>query len=410
MELEPVAPGVPVDKVGEAEFRVAELFFSRTDQRGVIQAGNQVFTRVSGYDWSELDGAPHRLVRHADMPKAVFWLLWDRIKQGKPIGAYVKNATKTGGFYWVFAVVMPVKGGYLSVRLKPTSEMLCQVEQLYAARRAAEAADKLSPEASAQALTEEIKTLGFADYPAFMARALQAELTARDDAMGHKDPRLAAFAEMAKAIDTIAGEANQLHRDFQKMKQIPVNLRLAASRCEASGGPISVISANYSDIAEEALGQALRFTSFATDVLHQIHRGLFLTGAARLQREMVALFRDEAGDADQGTHKMNAEMEGLATHSKRCEEAAKEAEKNVADQALRFTDDCRNMRRFISSLDVTRVTCLIETRWQSDRGQSFMSIIDRLDDFHESAETHLHKIDVLNDRILFLTDRLLGRE
>jgi len=402
-----VTGGTPVDKAGEAEFRVAELFFSRTDERGVIRAGNQVFTRVSGYEWDELEGAPHRLVRHPDMPKAVFWLLWDQIKQGKPIGAYVKNATKDGGYYWVFAVVMPVEGGFLSVRLKPTSELLCKVEQIYAARRAAEKRSGMDPSDSAGALLEEITEAGFPDYTAFMARGLQAELSARDHALELQDDRLGAFSEMANAIDQISVEANQLHADFQKMKQIPVNLRLAASRCEASGGPISVISANYSDIAEDALDQAVRFTKFAGEVLHQINLALFEIGAARLQREMVEQFLQEIqGGSTQG----KGEISLLKDHSEHCKKAAKEAELSIATQAVRFTDDCRNMRRFISSLDVTRVTCLIETRWQADRGQSFMSIIDRLDDFHESAEAHLRKIDLLNDRILYLTDRLLGRE
>ena len=92
---------------GEAPFGLGEVFFSRTDQRGVIKTGNYVFKRVSNYEWEELIGAPHKIIRHPDMPKAVFWLLWDAIAKGKPVGAYVKNRAKDGLHYWVYACVVP---------------------------------------------------------------------------------------------------------------------------------------------------------------------------------------------------------------------------------------------------------------------------------------------------------------
>ncbi|KDB05361.1 hypothetical protein U879_02085 [Defluviimonas sp. 20V17] len=81
---------------GEAPFAIHEIFYSRTDPRGVIQSGNDVFQRVADYPWDRLIGAPHKVIRHPDMPRAVFWLLWQTIQQGRPIGAYVKNRHPTG--------------------------------------------------------------------------------------------------------------------------------------------------------------------------------------------------------------------------------------------------------------------------------------------------------------------------
>ena len=75
----------------EVPFTLDELFFSRTNPRGVILFGNSVFQRVSLYPWDELIKKPHNVIRHPDMPRAVFWLLWEAIKKGEPIGAYVKN-------------------------------------------------------------------------------------------------------------------------------------------------------------------------------------------------------------------------------------------------------------------------------------------------------------------------------
>ena len=119
------------DDQGESTFGFDELFFSRTDPAGIIRYGNSVFQRVSVYSWEELLGKPHKIVRHPDTPRAVFWLLWDTIKKGSPIGAFVKNKAKDGRYYWVFALVTPVDDGYLSVRLRPSSEFFDVVKALY---------------------------------------------------------------------------------------------------------------------------------------------------------------------------------------------------------------------------------------------------------------------------------------
>ena len=117
---------------GEAPFGLNEVFFSRTDSRGVIRAGNYVFRRVGAYPWEELIGAPHKVIRHPDMPKGVFSLFWDTIQRGESIGAYVKNKAKDGLYYWVFAVVVPCGDGYLSARIKPSSKLFDEVRGLYA--------------------------------------------------------------------------------------------------------------------------------------------------------------------------------------------------------------------------------------------------------------------------------------
>ncbi|MEI7926857.1 MAG: PAS domain S-box protein, partial [Chloroflexota bacterium] len=74
-----------------SEFDVAELFFSTTDEKGIIVSGNDVFVRVSGWSDDELHGAPHNIIRHPDMPRVVFQLLWQYLDRQHPIAAYVKN-------------------------------------------------------------------------------------------------------------------------------------------------------------------------------------------------------------------------------------------------------------------------------------------------------------------------------
>ena len=75
---------------------------SETDAKGRITFANDYFKEVSGYSDEELMGVAHNVVRHPDMPKVVFKLLWETISQGKNINAVVKNLAKDGRYYWIF--------------------------------------------------------------------------------------------------------------------------------------------------------------------------------------------------------------------------------------------------------------------------------------------------------------------
>jgi len=74
---------------------------SKTDVAGRIMYGNEYFTEISGYSERELIGTPHNILRHPEMPKAVFHLMWKRLKNGQNIMAVVKNLAKNGDHYWV---------------------------------------------------------------------------------------------------------------------------------------------------------------------------------------------------------------------------------------------------------------------------------------------------------------------
>jgi PAS domain S-box-containing protein len=114
-----------------------DFIVSKTNLKGQIVYANQIFVRFSGYRQSEIYNHQHSLIRHPDMPKAVFELLWQTIKSGKEFNGYVKNMHKSGSFYWVIANVTPSydsKGkiiGYYSVRRKPKDQALAIIQPLY---------------------------------------------------------------------------------------------------------------------------------------------------------------------------------------------------------------------------------------------------------------------------------------
>lgn len=125
--------------LGEDDFIV-----SKTDPKGLITYGNRIFIEISGYSEEELLGAPHNILRHPDMPRGVFKLLWDTLQDQREITAYVKNLAKDGSFYWVFANITPSFDhwgkviGYYSVRRKPRPEAVQAVSGLYRAMLEAE--------------------------------------------------------------------------------------------------------------------------------------------------------------------------------------------------------------------------------------------------------------------------------
>jgi PAS domain S-box-containing protein len=129
----------------EKLMRENDFIVSKTDLKGRITYGNEIFIEFSGYSEAELLGAQHNIIRHPDMPRGVFKFLWDTIATGAEVFAYVKNMSKDGSFYWVFANVTPdydAAGniiGYLSVRRAPKRSALPVVEGLYKAMLDAEA-------------------------------------------------------------------------------------------------------------------------------------------------------------------------------------------------------------------------------------------------------------------------------
>ena len=114
-----------------------KIIVSKTDKYGKIQYVNDYFCEVAGYEEDEILGAPHNIVRHPDMPQAIFYLMWQSIQSGNNITAVVKNLSKSGKYYWVstdFEIMKDSDGevnGYIAYR-RPASKMAVSgVEELY---------------------------------------------------------------------------------------------------------------------------------------------------------------------------------------------------------------------------------------------------------------------------------------
>jgi len=121
----------------EIELKENDFIVSKTDLKGKITYCNNTFLKISGYEIEELIGAPHNILRHEDMPKLAYKVLWSKIKENNDFFGFVKNKTKNGDFYWVFTYVsadLDKNGkiiGYTSIRRQIRREAIEIMEPIY---------------------------------------------------------------------------------------------------------------------------------------------------------------------------------------------------------------------------------------------------------------------------------------
>jgi len=152
----------PIDE--EIVLNPKRYIISETDAKGKITYCNDYFIEVSGYPKEELIGKPHSIIRHPDMPKVVFKLLWKIISKGKNINAVVKNLAKDGRYYWIFTEFEARRDerdqivGYRADRKSISPHILEIIAELYAKLLTIEKEESL--EASERYLIEFLKEKG----------------------------------------------------------------------------------------------------------------------------------------------------------------------------------------------------------------------------------------------------------
>jgi PAS domain S-box-containing protein len=142
----------------EREVTPVDMIVSKANEAGDITYANPIFFKISGYSQGELLDQPHAILRHPDMPKVIFKYLWDNLKQGKEVYAYVKNLCKDGSYYWVLAQVRVAKNpdgsfrNYVSTRRSVTPAAKEAISELYTHLRSVEESEGV--EAAEKALSD----------------------------------------------------------------------------------------------------------------------------------------------------------------------------------------------------------------------------------------------------------------
>ena len=345
----------PVAVINEARsFAPDEIFFSTTDGRGVITAGNDVFLRISGYEASEVLGKAHNVVRHPDMPRSAFRLVWGRLKAGQPVAALVKNRAKDGRHYWVVSLFAPSDGGYLSIRFKPTGPFLAVGEQVYAGMlaeeariRTADGGEDAAMDAGEAYLMQALKTRGYDSYDSFMRVLLCEEMKSRDTILGKEGksviPAQPPKSDVSGANSSSAARLNELsitgRRAYDKLNDLfrriddfvalhhalekkstfvnnltgelrlaAMNVALASSRLGSEGLGLGVISHYMGRSSGDIAGEVSSLVNGIAEVSTRLRAVIFNLAAARLQLEMGLRFfhelltKRQSGDGGQNRH------------------------------------------------------------------------------------------------------------
>lgn len=387
--------------------RAHEIFFSITDRKGVIRSGNEVFRRVSGYSMDEMVGRPHNLVRHPDMPRIVFKILWDEIGAGRPVAAYVKNRAADGRFYWVIATAMPTADGYLSIRIKPGSELFVAAQGIYRdlrdVERKIEGADGLrrkeAMEASGARLLDALRGAGFESYDAFMRAAVLTEVRLREAHLREsKDARRQAnslsrynafggalssltelngfFSELVLHLDEYIKLNTRLGENAAFVRELADEVRLFAlnaiiSASKAGGTDGAAIGAVAGLLRTHSESSSALFRALGDSVVaasETLGRMLFPVAAARLEGEMLQMFLAEfsAPGAETSDH-----AEVLALHA--ClegEAAGLVALLNEFDRRMRsLHGNVQGLRRELETMRALGLNGRIEAARIEDAGQ-----------------------------------------
>ncbi len=380
--------------LNEAPFALEELFFSRTDGSGIIKAANSVFRHISGYTGDELFNKPHKIIRHPDMPRAVFYLLWDFLKRGKPIGAYVKNRAKDGRYYWVFAIATPLDDGYLSVRLKPSSPIFAVIRDAYKAHLAFETENAVSPKESADHLLATLGSLGFGSYEEFMSVALRTEIASRSAALGRKiDTAIDRFEELSEMAKTVIAETKRIHALYDENQYVPLNLQIQSCQLGEDGKTIGVISTNYGTLSVEMRAEIDKFAEAAHGVFNTIYESQFLLCSARVQNEVAEFFNSQEPE---DTPERDKEAERLQRQHHEYEEKARLSLDRIVRNIDEFRDTCRKMKMCAASLEVIRVMGMVDAARLSTSRAALNELIEDLKLFQSSVAGNLNEIERCN--------------
>ncbi len=366
------------DPSGEnPRFELQSVLFSRSDARGLITGANASFQKVSGFDWDTLIGSPHSVLRHPDMPNAVFQGMWQRLRAGQPFAGYLQNQAQDGVAYWVFATVVPVADGYMSLQIMPKSRILDRVMPIYDRLLSRESAEETAPYDGAAEFETAIQELGFDGSLAFMSFALREELVARDtQPRRDANPVWDALSDIFQDIEDLENRARDVKTTFRHTHQIPYNMRLQASKLEGSGGPISVISSNYRQMTqslEQSIDQFDTNSSLGSNIVHTAMVNICV-------HDLLAEFtgaHDTQQDRFYGDQQ--AEMSALRTLAATCQNDTLRDVQALSDNVRRFGQQCQDMRRMMSGLELTRIMCKIErSKYQGDLG-GLDEIVKRLE-------------------------------
>lgn len=418
----------------ESSFFYNELFFSVTDSKSSIQFANDVFLRVAKYSTDEILGQYHNLIRHPDMPKAAFKIMWDYLKAKQSVAVYVKNLAKDGSYYWVTALVFPCEGGYLSIRLKPGSPVFDIVKNIYKETLAyeheltgsysrSEVVNK-----SADFLLTQLKDQGFNSYNQFMRYALLQEILNRNKHLPQKSaaqakvPLKKLSLETLEMVSQILSEfvtyTNQLHQIHNRLDEhshfllelskniqaISQNARLQSSKLDREDQSLFVVAENMGEQTKKGEKNLSELISSLHN-LHMIFSDLsFDIISSELQVEMTRKYMQELKESDQVNVQLIEEHEAIDLLNSAFVPRLKRVYASIQDipaKQVELLGKLNTIEQFLTILRYIYVSGKVEISRLRSSELKFGETFEQLRVEIDSTENHLQTLrQVMNENTM----------
>jgi aerotaxis receptor len=408
----------------ESRFDYDELFFSITDPKSTITYANDVFVRISKYEVDNIVGQLHKLIRHPDMPRSVFYEFWEHLKQGKPVAAYVKNMAKDGSYYWVMALAFPSDGGYLSVRLKPGSDQFKAIKEVYKdvldheKKNEAVSDKKTAMHSAHDLLLAKLKEHGYSSYDEFMWSALQSEMENRESNLessgmlnrhtGEYIPKeLLQMEKILRELVLALGQLREIHTNLvghsDYILKLSRSVLLLSKNAQISSSKLDQQDRSLSVVAEKMGEQSMDGETHLLEMQKNIFKLSELIGglnfniiSSKLQAEMTKYFLTEINETDQAAadqlipqskalrllyDAFIPKIDLIASDLGKLPEALKELLTGV-----------REIERFLLVLRFIHINGKVEIARMNDESNSFSNTFQELIDEVNSAEQRLEKL------------------
>jgi aerotaxis receptor len=393
------------------KFDISELFFSTTDRKGIIAGCNDVFVRISAFTSTELLGAPHNTIRHPDMPRCIFKLLWDYILSGRPIGAYVKNIAKTGEYYWVFALVIPVGNQFLSIRLKPTSDLFPIVKSLYNEALQHEKSFgsdwRSGMEDSEKLVMNKLSSLGFESYDDFWSQAIFQEVASRRQSLGQEEKPSSTEERVFTHIGTLTELRKNLLEQSTYFKEladeinrVAINANVVAARLADRGRSLAVISQEVSRVANQILIETEKLSKTINPLREVLESLSTSASSSTLLSELTNYFKNSTQESELSTSDQKVcfgetfeELERTISlcHNNSLEECGLNLVK-LKNNIATFKNFKKELSKILLNLQLGYVTGK-SIAIATEGGQQFSLLLEAIVNFSDDAMSHLTSLD-----------------
>ncbi len=411
----------------ESPFKYESLFFSITDSKSNITYANKVFRDVNKYSQDELLGQLHKLIRHPDMPRAVFNLFWKYLNEKKPVAAYMKNLAKDGSYYWVLSVVYPYSGGYLSVRLKPGTEIFSKIQTWYTnvlsyeKNQERELKDKKKAMlAGERYFLNILQDEGYSSYDDFMWKALQQEMHNRelflkDNMSAEKrktDKRVVPpayvkiediLSELVLSLEHLQAIQHSLVNHSEYISQLARSILVLSLNAQIGSSKLNQIDGSLSVIAQKMGEQSVKGEqqlASMKDIIHRLSSLIqnmnFEVLSAKLLIELFIDFLKEIDAASPTNHGFLTDSEAIGILTETFLPSLKKLERNTGDIPIylnELTAGVKNIGRFLLFLRFIHISGKVEVARMSENSQDFSTTFQDLVQEISTADTHLNELN-----------------